>query len=343
MKKLLSGIFIFLVFFTFFVSAQKNYNQKEITVVFYNCENFFDTINNPNTQDDEFLPEHKKNWNTQKYHKKIEHISKVISSIDSLAFPAIIGLSEIENSRVVGDLVNSRHLKKAAYKYVHFESSDIRGIDLVLLYDPKIIDVVCSRKVQVIFDGNKLREILYVKTVLNKSDTLNIFINHWKSRSGGVAETEPKRIQYAKTLSKLVDSLYKHDTFPSIILMGDFNDEPGDKSLMQYLKALSPVDKPAKGSLYNLFFPHYLNRQGSYYFTVDKKWNMLDQFIVSGDLLMQPIEKLHIKPGSAEIFQKKWMLYPDKTGQWPPSKTYDGGKYYGGYSDHLPVLIKLVY
>ncbi|HNW90815.1 MAG TPA: endonuclease [Bacteroidales bacterium] len=314
---------------------------NSLKIVFYNCENFFDTDDDPRKNDNEFLPENKKNWTLEKYNTKVSNISRVIYATDSINLPDIVGLCEIENQNILEDLAGNPYLKKAGFQTIHFESSDDRGIDVALLYDPVKIKILYSRPVPVDDSGKKLREILYVKAIALNSDTINVFVNHWKSRSGGTSETQPKRVLYALALKKVTDSLLAKNQHANIIIMGDFNDEPGDVSVSASLGALPPVEKPLSAALYNLFYDFYKARQGSYYYTGEKKWNMMDQIILSGNFFSSQKSKLHYVQGSAEIFRRNWMLYKSPSGELLPSKTYSGTKYHGGFSDHLPVTIQL--
>lgn len=343
MSKIHILLFLNISFLLFLGScySQNNDPENSLKIVFYNCENFFDTDDDPRKNDNEFLPENKKNWTIEKYNKKVSNISRVIYATDSINLPDIVGLCEIENQNTLEDLTGNPYLKKAGYQMIHFESSDDRGIDVALLYDPAKIKILCSRPVPVDDSGKKLREILYVKAIAFGSDTLHIFVNHWKSRSGGTSETQPKRILYASALRKVTDSLFTKNQHANIIIMGDFNDEPGDVSVSASLGALPPVEKPLSAALYNLFYDFYKAQQGSYYYSSEKKWNMMDQIMLSGNLFSSQKSKLHYVKGSAEIFRRNWMLFNSPSGELLPSKTYSGTKYHGGFSDHLPVTIQL--
>ena len=320
--------------------AQKN-NFK---VVFYNTENLFDTVDNPHKNDNEYLPSSKKEWNSKKYNKKIENISKVLISSDSINLPAIIGMAEIENETVLNDLTTKTGLKKGSYKYIFKESSDPRGISVALVYKPSVLKVVFSKNIRVVSEANEkedeLREILYVKGVFNKKDTLNIFVNHWKSRVGGAETTEPKRILYAQTLKKVVDSLYNRKSNSKIIIMGDFNDNPDNTSISKYLDAQKPSATVEPKTLYDVMMIKFQNGEGSLYY---KSWDMFDQIIVSSNLFLQQKKTLHLNLNNYGVVKRSWMLYTDKNGLQTPSKTYGGNNYFGGYSDHLPVYITLTY
>lgn len=322
--------------------SQKNSSVNYLKIAFYNCENMYDTVDDKTVNDNDFLPQSERNWNSAKYYTKINNISHVIYSIDSLNLPAIIGLGEIENKNVLHDLVHSNYLKKVPYKIIHYESSDPRGIDVALMVNPKIVDVVYSQEIKVFNKDKSLREMLYAKLLVFKKDTLNVFVNHWKSRVGNENETKYKRILYASTLRSIVDSLFKAERSPKIIIMGDFNDNPVDTSIACVLNAFSPEDFSRESNLYNLFYSTFMNQNGSLCYG-KSQWNMFDQIIISGDLLGDSKCHLHYVSGSAEVFRRSWMLYTTKSGLRRPSKTYDGKKYFGGYSDHLPVTISLKY
>jgi len=323
-------------------SGQKSNTQGLLKIVFYNCENFFDIYDDPKINDNQFLPQSKNSWTSERYSTKVKNISHVIFATDSINLPDVVGLAEIENKNILDDLANCPLLKKADYKTVHYESSDDRGIDVALFYNPKKVKVLASRPIPVVSSGNKMREILYVKALTFNTDTLNIFVNHWKSRSGGVAETQPKRILYASVLKKFTDSLFTKNPAANILIMGDFNDEPGDISVLNTLGALPPAEKAEAKKLYNLCYNFYKAKQGSYYYSGDKKWNMIDQMILSGNLFAAQKNKLHYVNGSAEIFRKNWMLYKSSSGEMLPSKTFSGTTYHAGYSDHLPITIQFV-
>jgi len=332
---------IFILLLPGFCSGQKSDSRDLFKIVFYNCENLYDTIDDPRKNDNEFLPSSKKNWTSERYETKIKNIAHVIYAADSINLPDIIGLCEIENINVLDDLINSTYLKNGNYQIVHYESTDVRGIDVALLCDTSIVNVLYSRPIPVYNSGRKMREILFVKATIRGADTLNIFINHWKSRAGGVSETEGKRDLYASVVKKNTDSLFTKNPKANIIIMGDLNDEPADTSVSMTLNALLPSEKPGSKSLYNLFYGFYNAQKGSYYYKDDKKWNMFDQIIISGNLLSSQKNKLHYIEGSAEIFRKNWMLYKSSSGEMLPSKTYDGSRYHAGFSDHLPVTIQL--
>ncbi|MEI6122884.1 MAG: hypothetical protein WCQ95_04580 [Bacteroidota bacterium] len=324
-------------------SGQKKHKSPKISppdefsVVFYNCENFFDTIDNSNQNDDAYVPASKTKWNSKKYNKKVRNISRVIRAINDYNFPALVGLSEIENQNVLTDLIHSESLAGAGYQIVYHENNSPRHADVALLIDPKRIKVVSSHGILVDESENAQREILYTKVVVMNTDTLHVFVNHWKSRNGEVKKTEAKRMPFATLLRKEVDSLFSKNANANILIMGDLNDEPNNKTISDVLNAGPIVNNLQVKTLYNLFYQAFDSGQGTVF---HKKWFLFDQMIVSSNLLLPKENHLHFKSGSAKIFSKKWMLNNTTQGNIPYG-TFDNEKYTGGFSDHLPVTIVL--
>lgn len=317
--------------------AYNNSAEQDITVAFYNVENLFDTIDAPNVSDEEWLPDSEKQWNTEKYTKKLEDLSKVLSSLADSSLPDIIGLCEVENKQVVEDLVNTTNLKPGNYKIVHEDSPDERGIDVALIYKENGFSYLSHEKLTVVFNdtiNDKTRDILYVKGIA-AGDTLHLFVNHWPSRSGGEAESEPKRISAATVLRGKVDNILAKNNKAKVLIMGDFNDFPDNNSITNTLGA------NAKGSsLYNLSYPLFAQGKGTYNYRGN--WNMLDQFIVS-DGLMNATHGFDADTSGFIIFAPEWVLYKTKEGTYTPSRTFGGPNYYGGISDHLAISTKLTY
>jgi len=315
--------------------------KKDITVVFYNVENLFDTINHPDKWDEDFTPHGKLKWDTKRYQDKLSKLSYVLSSINKSDLPGIIGLCEIENKTVIEDLFKQQKLKKAKYGIAHSESPDKRGIDCALVYQKNAFKYLKHETINIEFPWEKkykTRDILYVQGLVGRKDTLNIFVNHWPSRRGGQEKSEPNRIFVAQQLKKAVDKIQVKNADAKIIIMGDFNDEPSDKAVKEILKAdnNSNVDNPK--ALYNLMYNLQANNEGSYNYRGD--WNMLDNLIISNSLLNGTKGyKTHHDAG--RIYRDEWICYKNKNGIFTPSRTYGGPKYYGGFSDHFPVYFKL--
>ncbi|MDD3406093.1 MAG: endonuclease [Sphingobacteriia bacterium] len=317
--------------------------SKPFRVVCYNVENLFDIRDDSLTNDSEYLQGGKRGWTYKKYNTKLSNISKVITAIGGWNPPAIVGLCEIENRHVLEDLTCYAPLKAFHYQIVHYESPDARGVDVGLLYQKNRFCPIFSEAINITFPDNpekKTRDILYVKGVANNSDTLHIFVNHFPSRLGGALASEPRRIYVASVLRHKVDSLLQYSPTANILIMGDFNDYPTNKSISQTLRAMAiPTDSNIINDtcLYNLFYhTHVEGVIGSY--KHDGEWGMLDQMIVSGNLLHA--NTTSIVPNSAEVFDAEWLLEEDRhyLGK-QPSRTYIGMKFNNGYSDHLPIFV----
>ena len=341
---------IFIALFSIILSNVNAQNtelncRKNILIMSYNVENLFDTIDDPHKLDNEFLPQSKKKWTSNRYQSKLKHLASVISSVDSTKLPELISLVEVENQEVLEDLSHQDLLKKVHYKIVHKESPDRRGIDVALLYNPKMFKLLEEHfyKVSLVDDSHfKTRDILYAKLIFKKTkDTLHVFVNHWPSRRGGQEKSEHKRMRAAEVLKSVTDSLFKVDGNPRIIIMGDFNDEPTDKSITEVLQAKA-LNSISNNHLYNLSLAKYLNKDGSYYYWKTKEWNMIDQLIMSGQLVNSK-RGLQLKSKDVKILRHNFFLYTNKEGVQSPAKTYGGTRYYGGYSDHLPIYFYLFY
>lgn len=329
-------------------SASDKFNEQltrnTYRVMFYNVENLFDTLNDPTKNDEEFTPQGAKYWSWYKYKNKLTAISKVIIGIGGWELPQIVGLSEVENIKVVKDLIYKTPLSKSDYRIIHKDSPDNRGIDCALLYRknhfwPLNQDFIAVKWPKNIGSGTT-RDILYVKGLTNEHDTLHIFVNHWPSRWSGQMETEEKRIYVAKLVKHHCDSILKSDKSANIIIMGDLNDHPTDKSLVYGLEAQSEYDNIKHNKLYNLsYYLQEIKKLGTHKF--QGQWGILDQIIVSGALL-DSSNLLHTTLEDAHVYNADFLLCPDEgnTGK-QVFRTYLGYKYQGGYSDHLPTYIDL--
>ncbi len=320
-------------------------------VVFYNVENLFDTEDDPLTSDDEFTPEGSKEWDETRYAKKIDDLAKVFGSISD-ELPAMIGLCEIENKEVLVELITHPDMKKKNYLIVHEESPDTRGIDVALLFDQDVFKYQFHESLRIDFPWDsdiKTRDILHVVGHFEGEDKVHIFVNHWPSRRDGVRETEPKRMEVAGVLREKLNEIYLDETNPKIIVMGDFNDAPDNKSVEYVMNCLNAESVESgqhdlnEGQLLNLSYPHLLsmdfkhNELGT--LVHDGQWEILDQMMCSQGMLSNP-EGLQVQ-SSSSIFNPDWILYKRKDGSSTPNKTYGGTNYYGGYSDHLPVYLIL--
>ena len=318
---------------------QTQLNSKETTVrfVFYNVENLFHPSDDSVKSDEAFTPGGQYYWTYKKYYSKINKLGKLFVAIGEGCMPAIIGLCEIENRKVIYDILNKSVMKYCSYKAIHKESPDLRGIDVALLYDPfqfKAYKFDFIRIDDPQFPDLKTRDILHVSGILFESILCHVFINHWPSRRGGQMASDAKRIIVAKKLKQAIDSLSVHDPNSNIIIMGDFNDEPINNSLAKILKAGDPEEKEDLSLLINLMYPLYRKGFGTH-FRVNNitEASVLDQIIVSSSMLYGK-NGLKLEEGMAHIYQEEFLI-DKKNGR--PLRTYQGLKYLGGFSDHLPV------
>lgn len=319
-------------------SAQEKLDKKnQLLTVFYNVENLFDTEDDPVSQDEEFTPEGSKHWNQQRYEEKLKHLSEVLSSVSSNDIPSLIGLAEVENKQVLKDLCQTGKLRKGDYGIAHFNSSDDRGIDVALLYRPDRFTLENSRHIPLSMDGSS-RDILYVKGRLDDGMDLHIFVNHWPSRREGVQESEANRIKAAVQLRMEVDRILNADARARILIMGDLNDEPTNRSVLQMLNASNKRKNAGQRDLYNLMYDKH-NSEDKGTISYRGEWQMFDHLIVSFNLI-EAKKGYSLSWKSGKIYKEEYMLYDDpNVHQLLPNRTYGGDHYYGGYSDHLPVYL----
>jgi len=309
-------------------------------VAFYNVENLFDLADDPIKKDEDFTPEGKQKWTAERYQKKLGQIHKVVKGIE---YPDFLGLCEVENAQVLEDLTDLKEMKKQNYDFEHFNSPDMRGIDVALLYNKSNFKVIKSYPIPVAIPDSvaadyTTRDILYVKGTYKKDHILHLFVNHWPSRYGGVEESEPKRVVTAQRLRRSVDSLFQMSNQSKIIIMGDFNDETDNKSVSETLKARIIIPAKEPTVLKNLAAETDQQGKGSYNYRGN--WNMLDQIIISSGIAKADST---ITIENQKIFDADWLMFKDKKYGPRPNRTYGGPNYYGGFSDHLAVFADLTF
>ena len=294
-------------------------------VVFWNVENLFDTRDEPDKEDGDFTPGGDYHWNRKRYLAKRNFIAKgLIATADSLGqMPAAIALAEVENRRVLDDLVENTPLARTGYRIVHRESPDARGIDVALLYDPSRLAVEVTEFLTV--EDFSTREILYCRlraAADSAAPALHLFVNHWPSKRGGAASSDSRRIAVSQLLQGRLDSLQAAEPSARILLVGDFNDTPDSESLAALCDNCS---------LINMTLP--LWRQGKGTIRYKGKWELIDQALVS--------RQLADEGASFSIFEAAFLMeYDSSFLGLKPKRTFVGPRYNGGVSDHLPVLIR---
>lgn len=305
--------------------------------MFYNVENFFDPIKDTTTSYNEFNTGGDHHWSFSRYRRKEENIYKALAAIGGWKGLSIIGLAEIENRKVLSDLVRHTPLHIENYRIIHYDSPDFRGIDVALLYRPRDFKPLFSKPIRIHDPSDqkfRTRDILYVKGIL-QNDTIHLFINHWTSSYGGLMRTIPKRMLEAKILMRQADSIYKTNHHARIIVMGDFNENAGDQGINLLTKKQpdsfsligvqpTPLFGIAKGTI----------KRGP-------QWDTFDQLYISKTMVIKG-SSLFVKDKSFHIFDAGFILEKDeKNLGYKPDRSYLGYKYHGGYSDHLPIFFDL--
>ena len=325
------------------VSQKKSSAEERIPfrVMRWNVENLFDTHHDTLKNDNEFLPDAIRHWNYTKYKKKLADMARVITAVGEWNPPALVGLCEVENDSVLRDLTRRSPLKELGYRYVMTSSPDLRGIDVALLYQRDLFKLLSFRSIPIpSFKHHRpTRDLLHVSGLLLTGDTLDVIVCHLPSRSGGAKESEPYRLHAARILRTEADSLLNIRLHPQLIIMGDFNDYPTNKSIKEILEATDPqqsVTFPNPRKLYHLLARKATSRHfGSYKY--HGEWGLLDHLIVSGNLL-DASSKFFTGEDKATVARLPFLLTEDKKyGDDEPFRTYKGMKYQGGISDHLPI------
>ncbi len=329
--------------FNLFSQAKESYNIR--TVAFYNVENLFDTIDDPDTYDDDRTPLGKDKWTPVRYQQKVENISKVLSEIGAditSTSPDLIGLCEIENRQVLEDLIAHPNLRNKGYGIIQYDSPDERGIDVALLYRQSafIPSNSSSRRLLLINDEGErdyTRDQLVVEGFLD-TEKVYLIINHWPSRSGGEARSRPNRISAARLNVRIMDSIRRTDGTARIITMGDFNDDPTDTSIKNILKRAGTRVMDSIEELHNPM--EKLHKKGFGSLAYRDRWNLFDQILVTPSLNNGQRNTYQIwKVG---IYNPPYLITQTGPYKGYPFRTYSGGNYTGGYSDHFPVFLFLI-
>ncbi len=325
-------------------SDKKKYVAR--TIAFYNLENLFDTINDPNTRDDDFTPDGRDVWTSERYKRKIRHMATVISMIGKSktgAPPVVVGVAEVENRNVLEDLVKDPALAPYHYGIIHFDSPDRRGIDVALLYIKSVFKPVSFQKFPLLLykpDGKRIytRDVLLVTGIMD-GEKIHIIVNHWPSRRGGEARSRPLRMKAAQLDMQIIDSLYKADPQAKIVMMGDLNDDPDSPSVKDVLRAKGKKKDVPPHGLYAAMEHFY--RAGVGTLAYRDSWNLFDQIFLSYDLIKDK-DYSTFKLWKSGIFNKTFLTQRKGAFKGYPLRTYAGGQYLGGYSDHFPVYVILI-
>jgi predicted extracellular nuclease len=314
---------------------------QQARIVFYNVENLFDTRDDSLTSDEEFLPQGEKHWTNERMHRKIVRIYQVLAALGEGEMPAVVGLCEIENREALNRLIYDTPLNRLSYRVIHRESPDARGVDVALLYRTDIFKPDSAAWLNVpLPDHETTREILMVRGRLWDTVTAFFYVNHWPSRYGGAGGSSAKRLAAASTLAVSVKQVLQADINANIIVMGDFNDEPGDESLQAINKILMNENSGQRFEMVNLSartsvtdLNGTIKHQGT--------WSVFDQVIVSPALVTGENGCMTLY-GNTEVFKAGFLLETDETYTGvKPFRTYSGPGYNNGFSDHLPVSLMI--
>jgi hypothetical protein len=344
MKKI-NSLLIILFLFNSTCNAQE---EDTLYVAFWNLQNLFDTVDDPEKNDESFLPDGDMEFTPERLDKQMYNLSRVIHSMNSGNGPDLLGVCEVENQAVLSSIVN-KFLPELDYKIAYLESPDNRGIDNGLLYKADKFKLLNLQADTVyLSDGWPTRLIIGVNLLTKSDEKITVFINHWPSRSGGQEESEPNRIAAAQTLRGAVDRIFNKDVNAKIIAIGDFNDEPVNISVLETLNAYPlkcdtdtiymEFEEETACELYNISYSAFESGLGTYKYKDD--WNMFDQVIVSGSLITS--ENFFYLCNSFEIYKPYYIVTQSGQFKGAPFPTYGGRRYLGGYSDHFPVIAKFI-
>ena len=314
---------------------QQHTDISTYTIAFYNLENLFDIYNDASKFDDDFLPRSEKRWTKKRYDRKLLKLGEVIAKIgydESRTNPSIVGLAEVENKNVIRDLIQSHHLSEFDYDFVHYNSQDERGIDVALLYDKTVFEVKNSKTYSIyledeIGEQDYTRDILLVSGILH-SELIHCIVNHWPSRREGEKESKHKRLKAAKKVLEIMSDIRRTDQDAKILVMGDFNDNPGNDSI----KFLAE-----EGHLFNPMETLISYSRGT--LNHNFQWNLFDQILFTTNFF--ETENNTLKFDEANIFDEKFLTQYKGKFKGQPFRTFVGRKYKGGYSDHFPVYLHL--
>ena len=327
-----------------FTVASLSAQDKPYSVVFYNLENLFDIYNDPETHDDEFTPTGVKQWNQTKYEKKLWNMERVLFDIAAQQkdYPIVIGVSEVENRNVLEDLISQPKLKGANYRICHYDSPDARGVDVAFLYRADVFKLEGSDNIKLHVEGlpNFRTRDLVVMWGTVEEEPFYFLVSHWPSRLGGKEASQFKRDACAKQIREIKDSLLRENPATKVIVMGDFNDDATDASLVEVMGAKGSVKELEVGDFFNPY--NAMLRAGLGTLAYQDEWNLFDNICVTENLVNAEKGKLRIIKGKkfyGNIFTRPYMLQLEGQYKNYPLRTFVSNNFQDGYSDHFPVYI----
>lgn len=336
-------IFLFLTAALILTAGMQAQNRRVQVagVAFYNFENLFDTIpNNPEGRDLEFTPGGSRQWDGRKYREKVHNLAYAISHFTTKTTPygpAIIGVSEIENRSVMEDVARQPEIAAWNLQIVHHDSPDARGVDVGLMYNPRYFrleNVTNHRLTEVPFRTRD--QMCVVGSLLGQR--VAVIVNHWPSRLGGQEKSSPNREAAARLSKSIADSLWQIDPEIGVIIMGDLNDDPMDKSCAKVLGAKPDAKDVQAHGFYNPFWK--MLERGIGTLAYKSSWNLFDQIILSGNLTDKG-EQSRWHFFEAKVWNLEFLRDTEGNRVGYPKRTYAAGSYLGGYSDHFPTEVLL--
>ena len=330
--------------------ALSGYAQKKYSVYgvgFYNLENLFDTCHDEGKNDYQFLANGSYRWNSLKYKHKLHNLARVLSDMGTDVLPnigcAVIGVSEIENSRALDDLVAEEPLRARNIKYVHIEGPDKRGVDCAMLYNPALFKVT-GQKLLPYIPAKDIPENYVTRGFLTVDGELGgepvtVIVCHWPSRFAG----SPYRERAAELVKDIKDSIIAERPQTKVFVMGDMNDDPTNKSMKDILSARPEIKDVKDGDMYNPWY-NLLVKQGMGTLTYQGSWNLFDQIVMTPNVLDRNGKKDYstLKFWKNQIFRRDYLFQTEGKYKGNPKRTHAGGVWLDGYSDHLPVVVYLV-
>jgi endonuclease/exonuclease/phosphatase family metal-dependent hydrolase len=332
------------VFFVQHLFAQDRKLQMH-AVAFYNLENLFDTCHDAGKNDWEFLPNGTNHWTKIKYEHKLANMARVLSELGSDKLPygaSIIGVSEVENSKALDDLIAQPKMQKRGFRYIHIEGPDKRGVDCALIYNPRAFKITKAFNKDYVYEnGDTVRRTRPFFCVQGKlaGDNVTVIVCHWPSRAAeGIF-----REYGGRQVRALTDSISKADPSQHIIVMGDMNDDPDNASMAQCLGAKRKMSEVGEGDFYNPWWD-ILRKKGQGTLSYQGAWNLFDQIVVSRNLIEETKSKSYngLTLQSYHIFKRDYLFNTEGAYKGTPKRTHSRGVWLNGYSDHLPVVVYLV-
>ena len=343
-KRKMKWFLLSLILFSLSLFSQDSGPIRRI-VAFYNLENLFDTIDHPDTYDEDYTPSGKLNYTSNDYWRKLRGLSSVITDIGwrgDGSGPHILGVSEVENRQVLEDLISQPGLDSLPFAIAHMDSPDLRGIDVALIYREDLFFPLSYEAFEVpLWDesGQRIytRDVLWMHGIMD-SEEIHLLVNHWPSRRGGASRSSPKRMKAAYVNKKIVQRIRSENPNPKILIMGDFNDDPTDKSLVQGLGCQSGKRLDSSG----IFSPMIrLYKKGYNTLVYRDQIHLFDQILLSGNFVDSDTDD-GFRFAGASVYNPPRLHVREGKYEGYPNRSFQNGKFAGGFSDHFPVFVELI-